>query len=171
MGNPASPGRTVRVLEPEPAAETKAARIAAIAENAPDLSIRAGYKALQGDLNKAALLDEAEQPVSVDYSKLSKPDILKMAKAEVAKAYAESPLNADLERLRSQMDQFCSERGLLGHARPAQFIGKSAPNPEADALDRKAEAWAPIDRDASAGYRQKAAELRQTGAANTPRRR
>lgn len=169
MGNPVSPGRTVRVLEP--AAETKAARIAAIAENAPDLSIRAGYKALQGDLNKAALLDEAEQPVSVDYSKLSKPDILKMAKAEVTKAYAESPLNADLERLRSQMDQFCSERGLLGRARPETFIGKSAPNPAADALDRKAEAWAPIDRDASAGYRQKAAELRQSGATSTPRRR
>ncbi|HUY24580.1 MAG TPA: hypothetical protein VMV09_04665, partial [Candidatus Saccharimonadales bacterium] len=134
--------RTVTELT---AAKAKAARIAAIAENAPDLSIRAGYKALAADLTKSATR-AALEPVFAERSQ-------------------------HLDRIKAELDTFCHQQGILGYPRPETFIGKSAPNPEADALDRKAEAWAPIDRDASAGYRQKAAELRQSGAATTPRRR
>ncbi|MGC2295307.1 MAG: hypothetical protein WA695_01250 [Candidatus Dormiibacterota bacterium] len=142
---------------PPPDSE-KVARINKIAATAPDLSIRKGYAELAAQYKLA----EPDSP------KVSTPDLVKAA---VASVLANSAVPANLARLQAQMDAFCAREGILGHARPQQFIGKSAPNPEADALDRKAEAWAPIDRDASQGYRQQARELRQSGAANTHRRR
>ena len=171
MGNPVSPGRTVTVIDT--AAKAKAAkidRLEKLAIGASDPDLRKGAGALAADLRKAALLDSKEDP-AVDYTgKVSVADLTKSAtRAALEPVFAER--SQHLDRIKAELDTFCHQQGILGYPRPETFIGKSAPNPEADALDRKAEAWAPIDRDASAGYRQKAAELRQSGAATTPRRR
>lgn len=108
----------------------------------PDVTVieQRSEKVAQGDLNKAVFLDAAGEVITSGV-------IQKRVRAELEKVYKAESLH--LDRMKAQLDDFCRREGILGYVRPEQFIGKSAPNPEADALDRKAEAWAPIDRDAS----------------------
>lgn len=91
----------------DPTKAAKIDRLEKLAVGAPDPDLRAGAGALAADIRKAALLDAAEQFESAQ--KVTTADLVKSAfAAEMAK----SKLGADLNRLRSDMDKFCRDRGI-----------------------------------------------------------